>query len=192
MKDLKTERLKRIIAQKSFKYNKEHPFKLVSGKQSPFYFDCKKTTLDPEGSYLIGEIIFRIVRNCPVKRVAGLTLGADPIASALMHRSWSYRKPISHLIIRKQKKDHGSVKWIEGNFEKGDQTLIVDDVITTGSSVITSVKRAMEEGLNICGVIILLDRQEENGMENVRKFVQNKPVISLVTKDDIISFLQTF
>ena len=167
-------------------YDEDHPFKLVSGKTSSFYFDCKKTTLDPEGSYLIGEIIYRIFKNCPIKRVAGLTLGADPIASALMHRSYFYGKNISQLVVRKEKKKHGSVKWVEGNFSKGVSTLIVDDVVTTGSSVITSIDRVVQEGLFVYGVVVLLDRQEENGVERIKKYVEGRPVVSLVTRSDII------
>jgi orotate phosphoribosyltransferase len=182
------ERLKQIVLSRSFRYCTDPPFKLVSGGTSPYYFDCKKTTLDPEGSALIGGILLERVRNWPIVAAGGLTLGADPMAAALMHAAWHEEKrTISQFIVRKKLKDHGAVKWIEGNVSRGDRVLVVDDVVTTGGSALDAVTRAREEGLIVHGVIVLVDREEFNGMAKIREAVPDGPVQSLITKSDIMA-----
>ena len=180
-------RLREIVLEKSFRYNEGHPFKLTSGVSSPFYFDCKKTTLDPEGAHLIGEILFDRVKDWPVVGAGGLTLGADPIAAALMHMAWSHGRRIAQFIVRKELKRHGAVKWVEGNLCKGDQVLVVDDVVTTGGSVIKAVERAIEDGLSIYGIVVLVDREEFDGMKRVREALPGHPVEALITKTEIMT-----
>lgn len=180
-------RLRKILLEKSFRYDEDHRFKLVSGAFSPFYFDCKKTTLDPEGAYLIGEILFDMLKDWPIVGIGGLTLGADPIASAVMHTAWSYGRRIAQFIVRKKLKGHGTVKWIEGNLFRGDQVLVVDDVVTTGGSVIKVVERAIEDGLSIYGIIVLVDREEFDGMKRVQKAVPDRPVEALITRTEIMT-----
>jgi orotate phosphoribosyltransferase len=182
------ERLKQILLKRSFRYHTDPPFKLVSGGTSPYYFDCKKTTLDPEGAALIGGILLDRIYDWPIVAAGGLTLGADPMAAALMHAAWHRdKRRISQFIVRKGLKDHGAVKWIEGNVSKGDRVLVLDDVITTGGSVLDAVLRAREDGLIIHGVIVLVDREEFNGMAKIRETVPDGPVQSLITKSEIMA-----
>ena len=111
----KKERLGEIILQRSFKYSENPPFTLASGRQSNYYFNCKPTTLDPEGMNLIGEIIFDMLKDAPVTAAGGLTLGADPIANSLALISYQKGRPIKSFIVRKDVKDHGTKSAVEGN-----------------------------------------------------------------------------
>lgn len=185
------DRLIRLIYEKAFKYSEEPVFKLASGSMSNYYFNCKTVTLNPEGMYLIGNIVFEMVRDFNVKGIGGLTLGADPIADAVAYTSYLKEKPIEAFVVRKSAKSHGTMQWIEGNVKAGDRVVIVDDVITTGKSTIEAIARAKEAGLQIVKVIALVDRQE-GGYENIVKALEDikvdyKLVESVITRDDVMA-----
>lgn len=166
----KREKLGKIIMERSFKYSDNPPFTLASGKKSNYYFNCKPTTLDPEGMNLIGEIIFDMLKNDDVTAAGGLTLGADPIANALAVISYQMGKPIKSFIVRKDVKEHGTKSAIEGNVAAGEKVVIIDDVITTGASTITAIEQAQKAGLVVKKVVALIDR-EEGGRENILEHV---------------------
>ncbi|MDM8516613.1 orotate phosphoribosyltransferase [Desulfobacterales bacterium HSG16] len=172
-----------LICRKSFKYSKEPAFKLVSGRMSHFYVNCKPVILNPRGMYLVGNLVFAAIEKLEVKGVGGLTFGADPIAVATAFASELKHHPINAFSIRKTKKDHGIIRWIEGDMEKGDKVSIIDDVATTGGSTIKAVERAREEGLEVVNVVILVDRQE-GGLENISKYVDD--VSAIVTRDELM------
>lgn len=184
------DRLTRLIYEKAFRYSEKPVFKLVSGRMSNYYFNCKAVTLNPEGMYLIGNIIFEMIKDLDVKGIGGLTLGADPIADAVAYTSYLKGKPIEAFVVRKTAKSHGTMQWIEGNVEAGDMVVIVDDVITTGKSTIEAITRAREAGLEIVKVIALVDRQEggyENIVEQLKDVKVNyKLVESVLTRDDVM------
>lgn len=185
------ERLVELIYEKSFKYSEEPVFKLVSGRVSNYYVNCKTVTLHPEGMYVIGNIIFEMIRNLPVAGIGGLTLGADPIADAVAYTSYLKGKPLEAFVVRKNAKSHGTMQWIEGNLKPGDRVVIVDDVITTGKSTIEAINRAREAGLSIVKVIALVDRQE-GGYEEVAKAVADikadfKVVEAVVTREELMA-----
>ncbi|MEE9913579.1 MAG: orotate phosphoribosyltransferase [Deltaproteobacteria bacterium] len=180
----KKERLGEIILERSFKYSDNPPFTLASGRQSNFYFNCKPTTLDPEGMNLIGEIIFDMIKDAPVTAAGGLTLGADPIADALAVISWQKGRPVKSFIVRKDVKDHGTKSAIEGSVQSGERVVIIDDVITTGGSTITAIDHARRAGLVIDRVITLIDR-EEGGRENILQHVDH--VQSVLTRTEIMA-----
>ncbi len=177
------QRLVELVYEKAFKYSEEPIFKLVSGRMSNYYFDCKAVTLHPEGMYLIGNLIFDMIKDSNVKGIGGLTLGADPIANAVAYTSYLKGKPIEAFVVRKTAKAHGTMQWIEGNVEKGDRVVIVDDVITTGKSTIEAINKAKEAGLEIVTVIALVDRQE-NGRENVEAL--GYKLEAIVTREEVI------
>jgi orotate phosphoribosyltransferase len=183
IKEMK-ERLGEIILQRSFRYSDNPPFTLASGRQSNYYFNCKPTTLDPEGMNLIGEIIFDMIRGSAITAAGGLTLGADPIANALSVISYQKGKPINSFIVRKDVKNHGTKSAIEGNVKAGDRVLIIDDVITTGGSTITAIEHAGQAGLIVDRVITLIDR-EEGGRENIRKYAEN--IESVLTRTEVMA-----
>ena len=177
------DRLVRLIHHKAFKYSEEPSFKLVSGRMSSYYFNCKTVTLHPEGMYLIGNIIFGMIKESETRGIGGLTLGADPIADAVAYTSYLNNSPIEAFVVRKTAKTHGTMQWIEGNVSAGDRVVIVDDVITTGKSTIEAITKAKEGGLEIAKVIALVDRQE-GGKENIESLGYNVEVV--VTREEVM------
>lgn len=178
----KKDNLKKLLTEKSFQYSETPKFKLVSGVVSQFYVDCKMTTLLSHGKVLIGEIIFDMVKNLNIKGIGGLTLGSDPIANAVAFVAGMQGIDLISFVIRKQAKQHGTMKWIEGDIKAGDRVVIIDDVITTGGSAIQAIDRAEEAGLTILKTIVLVDR-EEGGRENILS--RGYEVESLFTKSDL-------
>jgi orotate phosphoribosyltransferase len=182
--DKMKERLGEIIIERSFKYSENPPFTLASGKKSNYYFNCKPTTLDPEGMNLIGAIVFDMLKDTDITAAGGLTLGADPIANALSVISYQKGKPIKSFIVRKDIKDHGTKSAIEGNVRSGEKVAIIDDVITTGASTITAIEQARKEGLKVELVITLIDRQE-GGKENILQHVDN--IKSILSRTEVMN-----
>ncbi len=160
------ETLLNLLFKKSFRYSPEPIFTLTSGKKSSFYMDCKKTTLDPEGMFLIGEILFDTIKNLNITGVGGLTLGADPIAMAISLCSFHHQHPIPAFVIRKEPKKHGAQRWIEGDIPKGTRVVVVEDVVTTGGSTRKAIEVLLQEGYEIDSIHALVDR-EEGGKENI-------------------------
>ena len=177
------QRLAEIILERSFQYRDDPPFTLASGRTSSYYFNCKTTTLDPEGMYLIGHILFEMLRHSDVTAAGGLTLGADPIANALSMISYQKGTPIKSFVVRKDIKGHGTKSAIEGNVHRGEKIVIIDDVITTGGSTITAMEIARDAGLVIDRVVTLIDR-EEGGRENIEKYINR--VDAILTRTDIM------
>ena len=173
----------KLILEKAFKYSEEPVFKLVSGRMSNYYFNCKAVTLNPEGMYLIGNIIFDMLQNSEAKGIGGLTLGADPIADAVAYTSYLRKRPVEAFVVRKNAKSHGTMQWIEGNITAGDKVVVVDDVITTGKSTIEAITRAKEGGLDVVKVIALVDRQE-GGKENIETL--GHKVETVVTREEVM------
>jgi orotate phosphoribosyltransferase len=178
------ERLIGMILERSFKYSDNPPFTLVSGRKSNYFFNCKPTTLDPEGMNLIGALVFDMLADSVVTAAGGLTLGADPIANALSVISFQKGRPIKSFIVRKDVKDHGLKDVIAGNIRPGEKVAILDDVITTGGSTITAIERAREAGLLVERVIVLIDR-EEGGRENILAHCER--VDAVLTRTEIMA-----
>ncbi|MBI9085062.1 MAG: orotate phosphoribosyltransferase [Desulfobacterales bacterium] len=172
------------LCEKSFQYTEEPSFRLVSGRMSRFYVNCKPTTLSSRGMFLAGHLVFDAIRDTGVTGVGGLTFGADPIAVAAAFASELMGQPIQAFSIRKTQKDHGIVKWIEGDLTPGQKVAIIDDVATTGGSTIKAIERAREEGLEVVRAVILVDRQE-GGLENIRKHVPD--IVAVITRDDLMA-----
>ena len=181
-RDIK-ERLTALLLEKSFKYSDEPVFKLASGKLSNYYIDCRKTTHSAEGKYLIGNIIYSMIKGLDVECVGGLTMGADPVSCAVSFAAFLNKKNIASFSIRKERKAHGMKKLVEGDVKKGDRAIIVEDVITTGGSTIKAIEAAQNEGLKVVKVIALVDR-EEGGREEVLKHVSD--VESICTKTELM------
>ena len=175
--------LMRLLCEKSFKYSETPAFKLVSGRMSRFYVNCKPTTLHPRGMFLTGHLMFEAMKNSGASAVGGLTFGADPIAMATAFASELKGQPMNAFSIRKSQKDHGIVKWVEGDVKPGDRVVVIDDVATTGGSTIKAIKRARSEGLEVIRAVILVDRQE-GGLENIRQHVPDASAI--ITRDELL------
>ena len=172
-----------LICRKSFKYSQEPTFKLVSGRMSHFYVNCKPTTLSPRGMFLVGHLVFDAIKDAHLDGVGGLTFGADPIAVAAAFVSELEDKPVNAFSIRKTRKDHGIIKWVEGDMQPGQRVAIIDDVATTGGSTIKAIERARSEGLEVVKAVILVDRQE-GGLENIRQHVTD--VEAITNRDELM------
>jgi orotate phosphoribosyltransferase len=178
------ERLKKIITDLSYEKRK---VTLASGRESDFYFDGKQTTLHAEGGILVGKLFYEAIRDVPgVQGVGGITLGADPIATATSIAAFLAGRPVHAFIIRKEPKGHGTGQWLEGrkNLPPGSKVVIVEDVVTTGGSSMKAVRRAEEEGLTVLGIVTLVDR-EEGGRENIEK--EGYWLKAIYTKSDLVS-----
>ena len=176
-------RLKKLLIEKSVKYSDNADFKLASGRMSDFYIDCRKVTHNAEGKYLIGNIIFNMIKDLPIDAIGGLTLGADPIAAAVAYTAFLNKKPVNSFVVRKEQKEHGLKKLVEGDVQAGSRVVIVDDVITTGGSTIKAITAARAEGLEVELVIVLVDR-EEGGKEEITKYIS--AVRPLFTKTELL------
>ncbi|MEJ5173477.1 MAG: orotate phosphoribosyltransferase [Hydrogenothermaceae bacterium] len=161
-------RLEELIRERALKVADEPIFKLSSGKMSNYYIDLRTVTLDPEGGYVIGNVIYELIKDRKVDAVGGLTLGADPIAYGTSIVSYINKNPIKPFVVRKEPKGHGTGKQIEGNVKPGENVYILEDVVTTAGSSLKAVKVSRDFGLNVLGVITLVDR-EEGGEENIKK-----------------------
>ncbi len=182
--DNKKAQLIEYIKKYSFQRSDTPVYKLSSGNVSTFYFNLKKTTYSPEGQYLVGNLVFDKVRELGLKprAIGGLTMGADPIATATAYTSHIRKEPIEAMVIRKEPKGHGTMSQIEGNVKTGDEVIIIDDVVTTGGSTIKAIEAARNAGLKIIAVIILLDRGEFGGRQNIERL--GYPVYSVLTIRD--------
>ena len=147
---------------------------LASGKRSDFYVDCKQTTLLAEGHFLTGQLLRPIVDAVApdAEAVGGLTLGADPLASAVSLMSFVAGKPLGAFIIRKEAKGHGTGAWLEGAgwLPDGAPIALLEDVVTTGGSTLEAARRAREAKLSVRAVIALVDRQEGGRQAIEREF----------------------
>ena len=137
------ERLLELLRERSLK--RGH-FKLSSGGTSSYYVDCKMTTLSPEGLNLVGRLIVSRLKELGVRHVGGMTLGADPIASAAAAMSWDEGYPVDAFIVRKKVKGHGTGKQIEGPLPEGAEVVVVEDVTTTGRSALEAVEAVEAHG----------------------------------------------
>jgi len=146
------ETLKRLLLDKAVKTGE---FTLASGKKSNFYVDCRKVTLHPEGSKLIGKLVLEKINGLNVDAVGGLTMGADPITSAVVTLG-----NIPGFIVRKKEKEHGTKQKIEGIIEPGWSVVIVEDVATSGGSALQAINAVEEFGAKVVKVIAVVDREE--------------------------------
>jgi len=158
--DQRRQQLLQLLQEKSFRYSPEKPFKLVSGRVSPYYIDCRPTTHNAQGLALIGALVFDLIRDLDVQAIGGLTMGADPIAHAVALTSFLKVQPVNAFSVRQRPKEHGTGGLLVGDITPGDRAVVVEDVVTTGGSALRAVAAAREFGLAVVKVIILVDRQE--------------------------------
>lgn len=168
---------------------------LSSGRESDFYIDCKAVTWRTPAILEVGYLVNKLLsRGPPVIAVGGLTLGADSIAIATTIESVR-RGPVTYqpFSVRKEPKPHGTQRWIEGNVQgPGQAVAILEDVITTGASAIKAIERCREAGLVPVRVVALVDRQEDDGVENIRRALNSTStpyshpsnIESLFTRED--------
>ena len=175
-------RLARILKEKSYR---EGDFVLASGRRSDYYFDCRVTALSAEGSWLIGSLFNDLLADLAIRGVGGMTLGADPLVTATTVISWERGRPLHGLIVRKEAKGHGTGQCVEGlgTFAPGDAVAMLEDVVTTGGSLLKACERVRDAGLEIAAVCAILDR-EEGGREAIAEAGYN--LLSLFTRKELV------
>lgn len=131
---------------------------LSSGKETDYYVDLRRVTLDSEAAPLVGEVMLDLLKDWDYEAVGGLTLGADPVAVAMMHVAGSRGKKIDSFVVRKAEKAHGLQRRIEGPDVKGRRVVAVEDTSTTGGSVLTAVEALREAGAIVVGVAVIVER----------------------------------
>jgi len=153
------EQLRQLLKTQSLMFG---DFTLASGKKSTFYFDSKKTTLLPDGAWLTARAILALVREKGIQAdaIGGLTLGADPIVCPVAALSNAEGPKLRAFIVRKEAKEHGTGRRIEGNLVPRSRVIIVDDVVTTAGSTVKAIEAAEAEGHKVVAVICLVDREE--------------------------------
>jgi orotate phosphoribosyltransferase len=188
-----------LLAERSFKLGQ---FKLSSGGTSDYYIDCRTTTLHAEGARLTGRVILDEIkhRGWNPHAVGGMTMGADPIVtgvSILSAQSVQTRFParskefdrgpywIHGFLVRKAEKAHGTAQRVEGFVEQGAKVVIVDDVCTTGASTIGAIEATRAAGMEVVGVICLVEREEAAGRANVEKAAGDAPFLSIFKAAEI-------
>jgi orotate phosphoribosyltransferase len=151
------ERLLNLLQTKALEIRK---VTLSSGRVSDYYIDCKRVTLSPEGAYLTAKLMLEIIEE-NVSAVSGLTLGADPIVASIAVLSHIQGRNLPAMIVRKEPKKHGTMSFIEGPIlEKDTKVAVVDDVVTSGSSLLKSIEHLVAAGFQPVQVLAVLDRQE--------------------------------
>jgi orotate phosphoribosyltransferase len=179
------QRLKEILLKKSYR---QGTFTLTSGKTSDFYIDGKQTTLSAEGGYLCGKLLFALLQKnpIPIDAVGGMTLGADPLVTAVSIASHLAAAPIPAFIVRKEAKGHGTGNYIEGlkNMPPGGTVALVEDVVTTGGTLLKVIERVQAAGFIVGLVITVVDRQE-GGAEALA--AAGYPLKALFTREQLLS-----
>jgi orotate phosphoribosyltransferase len=170
-------RLEHLLLSRSVRHG---DFVLASGQRSSYYIDCRLTTMSAEGMILIGQEGLRAIRDAGWKAsaVGGLTLGADPVAYAIAAASFVAGPALDAFTVRKEAKQHGTQRLIEGNFVAGAMVVVVEDVITSGSSALRAIDAVTGEGGSVAGILAVVDR-EQGGRERLEQ--AGFPVRSLTT-----------
>jgi orotate phosphoribosyltransferase len=160
---------------------------LSSGKRSSYYFDARQVLLDPEGAELAGRLGYAALAPTTPNAVGGLTLGADPLVCAISAAAWADGVRWTGFFVRKEAKKHGLQQWIEGPFlEEGTPVAVVDDVLTSGGSLITAIDRSRKAGAVVVGALVVVDR-EEGGRAAVEADLGGAPLISLFTASELLA-----
>jgi len=185
MTEMKRELARAFHETQSFKWDSEKGFVLASGERSPYYVDCRSLMAYPSARRLVGILANEALAGHDVDCLGGLELGAISIATTISdcgyraapHRDWRT------FVVRKQAKDHGLGKLVEGAVRPGDRALIVDDVLTSGGSVLKAVAAARQAGLIVQQALVIVDRKEQNGRARVEQ--EGVSLIALLTIEDL-------
>lgn len=179
------QRLKELLLQKSYRKGR---IKLSSGRESDFYIDGKQTTLDAEGAFLCGHLLYALINRegQRIGGVGGMTLGADPLVTAVSIVSYLEGNPIPAFIVRKEPKSHGTENYIEGreNLTDGASVALLEDVVTTGGTLLQVIERVKIQGLKVEVVATVVDRQE-GGAEALA--AEGFTLLSVFTREQLLA-----
>jgi orotate phosphoribosyltransferase len=159
---------------------------LSSGRRSSYYFDARQVLLDPEGAALSGSLAWQALRSSEPAAVGGMTLGADPLVCAVSAAAWAQGPRVTGFFVRKEAKKHGLQQWIEGPFiEEGMPVAVVDDVLTTGGSLVAAVEKARQAGGVVVAALVVIDRGE-GGREAVEAVLGEAPLHALFGAEELL------
>jgi len=169
----------------SFKWDPGAGFTLASGLRSPFYVDCRSLMAHPGSRRLVAQLAYEALRPIELNCLGGLEIGAISIATTISDFAYAARpqREWRTFVVRKQAKDHGLGKLIEGAFQPGDRAVIVDDVLTSGGSLLKAVAAARGAGLVVTHALVIVDRKEQDGRSRVE--AEGLTLLSLLTIDDL-------
>lgn len=175
------ESLRRLLLERSVQRG---DFVLASGRHSSYYIDCRLATMSAEGMVLIGRMGWAAIGQAGWRAagVGGLTMGADPVAYAIAAASFGDARPVNAFSVRKEAKDHGQGRLIEGNFKTGDRVVVVEDVITSGDSAARAIAALEQAGGHVLGVLAVVDR-EQGGRAALE--AGGRRVVSLITTGEL-------
>jgi orotate phosphoribosyltransferase len=151
------ERLLSLLRERSYRSGE---FKLASGKTSNFYFDGKMIELMPEGAHLIGEAVYDALTDVEFDALSGLAVGAVPMVTSAVISFYHHGKHVEGTFVRSEAKGHGTRKVVEGKLKSGDRVVVLDDVATSGNSLMQAIKAVEEQGATVELVLVIVDRQE--------------------------------
>lgn len=159
---------------------------LASGRRSSYYFDARQVLLDPEGAALAGALLWEHLGPAEPAAVGGLTLGADPLVCAVSAAAWSEDRRVTGFFVRKEAKKHGLQQWIEGPFiEEGTPVAVVDDVLTSGGSLVLAIEKARQAGGVVVAAAVVIDRGE-GGHEVAQEALGEAPLYALYTAGELL------
>lgn len=188
---LKNRLVEAFHATHSFKWDSQNGFRLASGLTSPYYVDCRALMAQPSARALVAELAWQRLHQLPIDCIGGLEIGAISIATTISDYAYTAtpRQEWRTFVVRKQPKDHGLGKLIEGVVKSGDRALIVDDVLTSGGSLLRAVTAARGAGLVVHHALVIVDRKEQDGRARVEQ--EGVAVTSLITTDDLTAYRGT-
>jgi orotate phosphoribosyltransferase len=175
------ESLRRLLLERSVQRGE---FVLASGRRSSYYIDCRLATMSAEGMVLIGRMGWEAIRRAGwnPQAIGGLTMGADPVAYAIAAASFGSERPVDAFSVRKEAKDHGTGRVIEGNFKSGDAVVVVEDVITSGESAARAAATVEQAGGKVLGVLAVVDR-EQGGRQVLE--ADGRRIVTLTTAGEL-------
>lgn len=149
--------LQQLIRDKALRFGE---FKLASGKKASYYLDCREITLEAQGARLVGEGMLELLEGNMPQLVGGMAIGADPITAAILTLAGIRNLPLRGVMVRKEAKQHGTGKFVEGPYREGESLVVVEDVVTTGGSSMLAIERCEAVGLKVKRVLAIIDRLE--------------------------------
>ncbi len=169
----------------AFKWNAQEGFRLASGKTSPYYVDCRIVLAHPYSRHLVAQLAFALLKTQDFHLIGGLEIGAIPLATSISDFAFSsdHQHNWRTYVVRKQAKDHGLGKLIEGTFEPGEKAVVVDDVLTTGGSLLKATEAARNQGLQVTHAFVIVDRSNNERHDHLTQ--QGLGFLSLITLDDL-------
>jgi orotate phosphoribosyltransferase len=186
MLSLKIDLVKAFHETHSFKWDPVTDFTLASGLTSPFYVDCRSLMAHPSARRLVAQLAYEALRPVAVTCLGGLEIGATSVATTISDFAYATypQRDWRTFAVRKQAKDHGLGKLIEGACYPGDQAVIVDDVLTSGGSLLKALAAARSAGLTVTHALVIVDRNEQDGRKKVEQ--EGMTLLSLLTIEDLM------